>query len=104
MNPVGTSTSRSVGRSRRLASEWDQNRPEPFVVERNPASRGPPQLGQEEDVIRLVAPERSDDITARSFEPIPGQAAGAGGAPAAVIGKMRPPRRPGSPGGAWGSS
>ena len=51
MKPVGTSTSRSFGRSRVLAPLWDQNNPEPFDVETNPSSRGDPQPGQGEAVI-----------------------------------------------------
>jgi hypothetical protein len=45
MNPVGTRTSMSWGRSR-LGSAWcAQYSPEPLLVERNPSSRVAPQFG-----------------------------------------------------------
>src|SRR5579859_2431936 len=44
MNPVGTSTSSPLGLRRAVAASWDQYRPEPFEVETNPDSSGPPQV------------------------------------------------------------
>ncbi len=42
--PVGTRTSRPLGRRRWSDPSWDQYNPEPFVAVTNPASRGPPQV------------------------------------------------------------